>query len=333
MLTVFTICSNNYLAQAKTLGDSLLTHNPTCHFVICLVDKLSEDIDYRFFDPYEIIPVEDIGIDGFEEMVKEYNITELNTAVKPFTFDFLFNRNDSTQAIIYFDPDIIVYDKLTEIDLQLAEYNIIITPHFFTPVYDGYKLDETDILNTGLYNLGFIAVRRSAESFDFLKWWMIRLKDQCLIDFQYGLYVDQLWINLVPLYFKKVLILTHLGYNVAYWNLHERTVTSIDGKPVINEDFPLVFFHFSGYVPEDPEQISRYQNRYSFEQRQDIRPLFDDYMKRIMINQHAKFSLLVCCYVQLKEQPEHNPLEAARIKDLIAVLKRKLKRKVLRQLS
>ena len=333
MLTVFTICSNNYLAQAKTLGDSLLIHNPACHFVICLVDKLSAAIDYSFFVPYEIIPVEDMGINGFEEMVKEYNIIELNTAVKPFTFNFLFKRDESTQAVIYFDPDIIVYDKLAEIDLQLAEHNIIITPHFFTPVYDGHKLDETDILNTGLYNLGFIAVKRSAESFDFLNWWMVRLKDQCLINLPFGLYVDQLWINLVPLYFKKVLIFTHLGHNVAYWNLHERTVTSNDGKPVINNNFPLVFFHFSGYIPEDPEQISKYQNRYSFEQREDIRPLFDDYRNRVINNQHARYSSTVCFYAGLEEEPEHNPLEAATIKDLIGALKRKVKGRVLRQLS
>ncbi len=35
-----TICSINYLAQAKSLGDSLLKHNPEYTYLIGLVDRL-----------------------------------------------------------------------------------------------------------------------------------------------------------------------------------------------------------------------------------------------------------------------------------------------------
>ena len=40
MILAFTICSVNYLAQARTLGDSLRQTNPDWHFVIGLVDDL-----------------------------------------------------------------------------------------------------------------------------------------------------------------------------------------------------------------------------------------------------------------------------------------------------
>ena len=45
MITVFTVCSANYLAQAKTLGQSLHQHNPDYHFVIGLVDRISPELD------------------------------------------------------------------------------------------------------------------------------------------------------------------------------------------------------------------------------------------------------------------------------------------------
>jgi hypothetical protein len=45
---IFTLCSNNYLAQAKTLGDSVKKFNPDVLFVIGLVDKLHPEIDYSF---------------------------------------------------------------------------------------------------------------------------------------------------------------------------------------------------------------------------------------------------------------------------------------------
>ena len=59
----FTICSNNYLGQAAALKDSFLRHNPGYAFYIILVDRLSEQIDYSFFEPAHILPVEHLGLD------------------------------------------------------------------------------------------------------------------------------------------------------------------------------------------------------------------------------------------------------------------------------
>lgn len=333
MISVFTICSNNYLAQAKALGDSLVAFNPNYKFLIFLVDKLIIEIDYTAFKPYDVIPVDQIGITDFDEMVNRYDITELNTSVKPFIFDYMFNKDENVEAIIYFDPDILIYEPLNDLENGLHEFNIILTPHFFTPIYDNHLLSETGILNSGLYNLGFIAVRRNEESDKFLNWWMIKLKDQCYIDFQRGLFVDQLWINFVPLYFEKVFIVRDLGYNVAYWNLHERNITFADDKFTINNRFPLIFFHFSGYDLNNPGVISKYQTRYSFDQRKDALPLFEDYRKRLLDNQFNKYSSLPCYYVKLKEksQAASRTDKNVAVKSLAGLYKNTLKRILFRQ--
>ena len=83
MKIAFTICSNNYLAQAKILCDSLLENNPNYKVVIGLCDELSDSIDYSFFNNIEIINVSKIDIFCFEEIIKKYNIIELNTSIKP----------------------------------------------------------------------------------------------------------------------------------------------------------------------------------------------------------------------------------------------------------
>ena len=46
-MIIFTLCSNNYLANAKTLGDSILNHRPNTMFVIGLVDERNCEIDYN----------------------------------------------------------------------------------------------------------------------------------------------------------------------------------------------------------------------------------------------------------------------------------------------
>jgi len=61
----FTLCSNNYLAQAKTLGNSLLKNNPDYLFFIGLVDKFNPEIDYTIFKPYQVIEIESIKIPDF----------------------------------------------------------------------------------------------------------------------------------------------------------------------------------------------------------------------------------------------------------------------------
>ena len=325
MKVAFTICSNNYLAQAKTLGDSLKSTNPDYAFVIGLVDIFSDEIDYTFFQPYEIVPIDKIGIPDFEAMVDKYDITELNTAVKPYLFNFLFKRNEKVESVLYFDPDIYIYRGLDFLEGCLAENNIVVTPHFMTPIFDNFRLGEPDILNAGLYNLGFLGVARSTESQKFLDWWMIKLKDQCLIDLANGLFVDQLWVNFAPLYFEKVFILRHLGYNIAYWNLHERALTNRDNSYFVNTDFPLVFFHFSGFNFNNPQKISKHQNRYNFEQRPDLVPVFEDYHQIVVSNKFMELSKIPCFYIKPKNSNK-GPEQGYSYRDYLYLIRQKMKK-------
>jgi glycosyltransferase involved in cell wall biosynthesis len=281
----FTICACNYLAQARTLGESLLAHNPGHRFVIFLVDSLPESLQDADLG-HDIVEVRHVGINNYRDMVVNYDITELSTAVKPFCFSYLFHLHDADR-VVYFDPDIILYAPLTALDGMLQESDIVLTPHITSPIYDAKSPSEQGILNAGLYNLGFIALKRSQQAFDFLRWWSYRLTDQCKIDFCNGVFVDQLWVNFVPLFFRNVGILRHTGYNMAYWNLHERKVGK-GGR--VNDTDELVFFHYSGYG--FGEDISRHFDRYGFDQRTDILGLFTHYIESVHRNGYAQFSAM-----------------------------------------
>src|SRR5262245_5123917 len=89
---VFTLCSNNYLSLARIWVESMRQHAPEAKLVIGLVDKVRPDVDYSACAPAEIIPVDAIGIPDFDDMVLRYRIVELNTAIKPFLFKYLFAR-------------------------------------------------------------------------------------------------------------------------------------------------------------------------------------------------------------------------------------------------
>ena len=310
MTLAFTICSVNYLAQARTLGDSLRRTNPTCQYIIGLVDKLSRaNLPGDLMPPYPILEVDQIDIPDFAAMCNRYDITELNTAVKPFYIDYLYETYPDATRIIYFDPDIIVYQPLTKLNRDLDTYSMVLTPHICSPTPDWERPNEQHHLNTGIYNLGFIGLRRDATARQFVNWWKERLVYECRIDLCAGLFVDQHWVNFAPVYHDNVLIERHPGYNVAYWNLHERwfSTDELGQWYVSSQSDPsapgaqterLQFFHYSGYNPYRPDEVSKYQTRYSFDERPDAKPLFEVYRQRLLANHNDQYRQYPCVYIK-----------------------------------
>ncbi|RYZ81228.1 MAG: glycosyl transferase, partial [Moraxellaceae bacterium] len=109
---------------------------------------------------------------------------------------------------------------------------------------------------------------------------------------------DQHWADFFPVFFDNVLINKHLGYNVAYWNLHERLCSNINGKWFINETTPLQFFHYSGYLIAKASEVSKYQNRINFEDRPDIVPLFELYKNQLLKNNELYWKHFRCDYIK-----------------------------------
>lgn len=301
MKIAFTICSNNYLAQAKILGDSLFEKNPDYKFIIGLCDELSDEIDYSFFEGIEIIPVSRIKIYCFDEIIKKYNIIELNTSIKPSFFKYLINRYEALETIIYFDPDIQIFNKLDLLEKDLEKYDILITPHILNPIsVDDFSPSENLFLNYGIYNLGFLALNaKSQNSIKLLNWWEDKTLKIGFDRVSEGLFVDQLWINLVPIFFNNVKILREYGYNVAPWNLHERNlIKKNNGQYIMQDDSQLVFYHFSSYNYTKPELISKGYNRYdTVTLTNEIHQLYSQYHNKLIENKICFFSKIKCHYI------------------------------------
>ena len=92
MNIIFTICSANYLASAKTLQQSVLMHNPGNKFIYIIADKINNRIPLEFFEGVEFIEAENLEIPYFTEILNNYNLTEFNTAIKPFAIEYLHKK-------------------------------------------------------------------------------------------------------------------------------------------------------------------------------------------------------------------------------------------------
>jgi glycosyltransferase involved in cell wall biosynthesis len=281
-----TICARNYLPFAKVLAESFLQFHPDSKFYLLLVDgEAKTDLDEIDSAIRVILPSElEIGREEFERMTIYYDVTELSTALKPLGMKYLLDSG--SDIAVYLDPDIRVFSELVEIPKHLVSTSIALTPHTLHEIpRDGLRPSDFDIMASGTFNLGFIAIRNCTESYEFLRWWNERLVFDCISDIENNLFTDQRWVDFVPSYFSFSIIKDY-GYNVAYWNLHERKMSRLDSGISVN-DHPLRFFHFSGYKPEMPWVLSKHvadRPRVIMSEQPIIKELADQYGKLVTEN-------------------------------------------------
>ena len=108
----------------------------------------------------------------------------------------------------------------------------------------------------GAYNLGFIALGAWTPT-SCLDWWSERLEHDCLIDPERARFVDQRWIDLVPGLFEPTSCATT---RVQRRLLEPPAPTGTwDGERYLVDGQPLRFFHYSGFDPNKPWLLSKFQ--------------------------------------------------------------------------
>lgn len=291
MNCAFTICAKNYLAQALTLRESFLKHNPSLNFFIFLADKIDgvEDVD-------GVVALDKSWIPDWVNMAFKYDVIEFNTSIKPFCFGKLFK--DGYEKVIYLDPDIYVTRPLDFIYECLNDKSIVLTPHYcdIEEHFDGAVSEET-FNKVGIYNLGFCALKNDKVGQEIAKWWQNRLQYKCYSQSSEGLFVDQKWMDYIPGFFPDATcVSSHYGMNVAIWNLHERELF-IDEKQgymirrkKTGDEFPLLFFHFSGFDPFETTVINRRHPQFNVTTYPSFKPIIEEYRERGYANGYDRFS-------------------------------------------
>jgi len=252
----FTSATINYLPRAFTLAQSFIRFNPDYRFLIFLLD--SADDTTKPFQAQNIHIVSIVGerIADLEQLSHRLSISEISFTLKPLLSVYLLDKYPDLETAFYFDADICVYHSLYDAELMLQNHDFVITPHFLNPIEDNYMPTELDILRTGLYNMGFAGFRNNANARLILNWWKDRVLKFGYENHDLGLTADQMWMSIAPLLFPNVGIIRHLGYNFAYWNVHERALTKHEEMVMVNEKYPLVFIHFADFDPEISHQFS-----------------------------------------------------------------------------
>ena len=250
----------SYLNRARVLFKTLRRFHPEWELVALITDQ--PPAGFRFdpaCEPFDrVVWAEDLGIPDFPGWLFKHDVVEVCTAVKgPFILQACRSGAD---AVIYLDPDTAVFGSLAPLEAWLEDHDILLTPHLIEPNVTAEAIADNDLSasRTGIFNLGFVAIRTTGEGARFAQWWNDRLLDWCYDDMPAGLFVDQRWCDHVPALFDRVKVVRDPGYNVASWNLSTRTVAvQKDGQVTVN-GAPLRFWHFTKLGPMGDAMTKKY---------------------------------------------------------------------------
>lgn len=276
---LFTVCSICYLSKALVLAESVYKYEGK-KLIIYLADKKTYIADYHFC---ELRWLEDEEIPGFNTLSFIYDVTEFSTSVKPFLALKLLNLHSK---VIFLDPDICLYKNLNVIHEKLAQFPIVLTPHYITPKSNDTDQYDLAMMRFGSFNLGFFAVSSDPEGKRFLEWWSERCIKLCYFETQFGLSTDQKWVSIAPCFFPTMHISFNLGLNMAFWNLHERTLEKTNGSYRVNGADDLVFFHFSSFNSDNPSSISSRDHLWQKEGRADLTEICTGYANELAKYDH-----------------------------------------------
>lgn len=285
----FSSAACNYLPKARLLAESLRRYHPEIRRVLALSDLAPGDLSFSGSGWDEVLPIDTLGIPDWRRWAFAHDIVELSTAIKPFALKALLARPDC-KAVVYLDPDIVLFSRLDDLVASLDQADVLLTPHQTTPEVTAERIIDNEIcsLRHGIYNLGFVAVRPSAQGQAFTEWWADRVYQFCRADIPNGLFTDQRWIDLAPAFFPGVHILRSPRFNVAPWNITTRAVSGNmqEGYRVGGE--ALGFYHFTGF---DSGAHRVMANKYGFENaavqelvnwyRRSIEPLDHDPLSKL----------------------------------------------------
>lgn len=270
-MTVYAFSSftYSYLDRARILARSLHRQHADWHLCAVVTDMPPEGtLQTDLLNDFDsVLTVEDLLREEMGERLHSWlfchNIVEACTAVKGRAMAHLLDRPDA-EKVLFFDPDIAVFDNLSLLTDALDTAEILLTPHQLDPEprENAVAIGDNEIasLKWGAYNLGFVGVRNApdGEGRRFAKWWGDRLLDWCQDNLPKGLFTDQKWCDLVPSFFDDVHVLRDPGCNVASWNLSQRRLAFSDAGEITINGAPLRFFHFTKLGPVGDQMTRRY---------------------------------------------------------------------------
>ncbi|MBL7730074.1 MAG: hypothetical protein JNM88_02770 [Chitinophagaceae bacterium] len=245
-----TIITKNYIPYAATLLRSLQRLQPSEQLVALIVDNDGgapgnpmPGMRYiRMDDIYKVA-----NADLIYANYADKNADALRWGLKPVLLEYLLA--EGCEKVIYADCDLFFFSGYEFLFDELNNYSVLLTPGGTTRNPMQHEEEFLSGYKYGQFNAGLVGVNK--EAIPMLRWWGRCCAYRVETNFADGLFVDQKYLDAVPVLFPNAGIVRHKGCNVAFWNQHEYNRVQQGKEVLINGEYPVVFIHFTNlYIPE-----------------------------------------------------------------------------------
>jgi len=264
-----TISTLDHMPCVHALHDSLQRCNAGTVLHVFLSDVPSDCVETIEHSPgirlygIEDLCRDDVGRKIFEKYHAE-SMDNFRWSMKPVFLKYLL-EHAGCEKLIYVDNDIYFFNEYAFLFDELDVSDVLLTPHWRASDPHEDPVNFFTLYTSGIYNGGFVGVNKNALKV--LEWWAGACLYVCEKNEARGQYVDQVHLNLLPIYFDNVKIIKHRGCNVANWNQVECARVEKDGSVLINGKDPVVFIHFTkstirGIVKGEDALLAQFLNTY-----------------------------------------------------------------------
>jgi glycosyltransferase involved in cell wall biosynthesis len=288
-MAVLSICTFNHAHYARTLFESIRPFHPDLALVLVVAD--AERLGFPDVPGVRMVSPRELGAIDFPYAALKYSATDLCCALKPLALRWLM-ATSAVRSVVYLDSDICVYAPLDRLLEAAARHRAVVLPHVREPLPNPERFWERpslgDLAYAGVLNAGVFTLSADEEGRRFVDTWSRLVTGPGAFLNTLGGQWEQNSFNWITAFLEGLHVLRDPAYNVAYWNLHERSLRdkslddevprwTVDGQP-------LVCFHFSGYSLDEPLSLSRHDGRYSLFHMPSLARLVEDYASRLRDN-------------------------------------------------
>ena len=278
-----TYLDSNYLDRGLCLWDSLKRHFASARLLICCLDEKA----YNVLTVLQLPGIQSVPLSEIENNFP--NLTSVKSTrskveyfftITPTLIRYALEKNLHVDMVTYLDSDLFFFSSPKPLFDEIANKNgnVAIVAHRFPE-----RLRHLTIY--GIYNVGWVSFRRTPPALTCLHEWQRNCNDWCHDYVDGDRFADQKYLDAWPSKYDGVVVLQHLGANVALWNVEIKPIRSKKKQVKIGED-ELIFYHFHGLSQFGRRSFFTSARMYGLELHAIVRHrIYGPYMSALRRNQ------------------------------------------------
>jgi glycosyltransferase involved in cell wall biosynthesis len=233
---------HRYLPRGLAMIRSLRTWDPSAVvWVLCLSEECYRVLSEVREPAVHLLRIGDLeaAFPALIEARSNRSRIEYYFTCTPSLVRFVLARIAEQEIVTYVDGDLYFFSDPEPLFAELGHGSVSIIPHRFPA-----RLRHLE--KYGLYNVGWMSFRNDTRGRAVATWWQDRCNEWCYDVLDGDRFADQKYLDRIATDFDGVVVLTHRGANLAPWNLGGHSLSFDGDRILVDDEWPLIFFHFHG---------------------------------------------------------------------------------------